>query len=156
MAKHGLLQTPSGERPLPSQLPPCDLRVLIDDTTVYCRHTLVVGKSGIVPAAACRTCDVRTRPCAEPRPVALPDQMPSLARMAWNVAAATAAFVADGAKTVSETEYKARLDICELCDRRRDTRCLECGCRVTLKARGRAFRCPLGKWDQDSHEAAST
>ena len=55
-------------------------------------------------------------------------------------------FVADGLKTVSKQEYEARLKICDACDQRRGNRCLVCGCRLSLKARGRAFQCPLGKW----------
>jgi hypothetical protein len=75
---------------------------------------------------------------------------PPLHRQAWNLARALADFVADGMKTVSEEEYQARLEICDGCDQRRGNRCLKCGCRLTLKARGRAFRCPLDKWPVSS------
>jgi hypothetical protein len=74
------------------------------------------------------------------------DAMPPISRQAWNLANALAAFVADGFRTVETAEYRARLDICDRCERRRSNRCLECGCRVTLKARGRVFQCPIGKW----------
>jgi len=73
---------------------------------------------------------------------------PSLARQAWNLARSLAEFVADGCKTVSETEYRERLEICDACKYRRDTRCMKCGCRLALKARGRAFRCLAGKWPE--------
>lgn len=74
---------------------------------------------------------------------------PPLGRQAWNLTRSLAAFVADGCRTVSERQYRRRLETCDGCDRRRGNRCLECGCRLSLKARGRAFACPLGKWPRD-------
>jgi len=72
--------------------------------------------------------------------------MPSLRRQAWNLATSLAAFVSDGLKLVDADEYKRRLEICDGCDRRSGGRCSKCGCNLAIKARGRAFRCPLGKW----------
>ena len=85
---------------------------------------------------------------AEEREVGVPQsQRPlGLARQAWNLAASLASFVADGCKRVTEQEYKTRLEICDACDQRHGNRCLKCGCRLSLKARGRAFQCPLNKW----------
>lgn len=71
---------------------------------------------------------------------------PSLSRQAWNLARSLADFVADGLRTVTADQYRQRLEICDTCDRRRGNRCMVCGCRLSLKARGRAFRCPLDKW----------
>jgi len=71
---------------------------------------------------------------------------PSLARQAWNLARSLADFVADGCKTLGESEYRRRLEICDTCPLRRGNRCLKCGCRLSLKARGRAFKCPENKW----------
>ncbi len=71
---------------------------------------------------------------------------PPLMRQAWNLAGALTNFVADGCRTVTTDEYRQRLEICHKCDQRRGNRCMKCGCRLSLKARGRAFRCPLGKW----------
>lgn len=65
---------------------------------------------------------------------------------AWNLAGALSAFVADGLRTVDESQYEARLQICNACPQRRHDTCTRCGCRLSLKARGRAFVCPLGKW----------
>ena len=76
----------------------------------------------------------------------VPSRLPSLPRQAWNLATALAGFAADGFRTVDVEMYRARLTICDTCDRRRGNRCLECGCRLSLKARGRAFHCPLDKW----------
>jgi hypothetical protein len=71
---------------------------------------------------------------------------PSLMRRTWNLAGSLASFLADGCKTLTKEEYQARLEVCDTCDQRRGNRCLKCGCRLSLKARGRAFQCPLNKW----------
>ena len=71
---------------------------------------------------------------------------PPLLRQAWNLATSLADFVADGCQTVTTQEYRQRLEICDACEQRRGNRCLKCGCRLSLKARGRAFQCPEGKW----------
>ncbi len=73
-------------------------------------------------------------------------KMPPLARQAWNLIRSLADFVADGCTTVDAEQYRRRLEICDTCERREGNRCAVCGCRLSLKARGRAFRCPLGKW----------
>lgn len=77
-----------------------------------------------------------------------PKRMPSLMQQAWNLAHSLSEFVADGLKTVTEEQYRQRLEICDGCDRRVKNRCLECGCYLTMKARGRAFKCPKGKWPE--------
>ena len=56
------------------------------------------------------------------------------------------AFVGDGLALVDDTEYRRRLDVCRTCDRRAGKRCTACGCWIGLKARGRAFTCPLARW----------
>ena len=71
---------------------------------------------------------------------------PGLLEKAWNLATATAAFVADGCHTVDKSEYAARLAVCDTCDQRQDNWCLACGCNLAFKAHGRAMQCPLGKW----------
>jgi uncharacterized protein DUF6171 len=75
-----------------------------------------------------------------------PPKPPPLVRQAWNLARSLADFVADGCKTVTAEEYQSRLEICDSCDHRRSNRCMKCGCRLSLKAQGRAFKCPAGKW----------
>lgn len=77
---------------------------------------------------------------------AIQNPAPGLVAQAWNLAASVAAFVADGCRTVEATEYARRLKICDGCDRRTGNRCLACGCNLSIKAAGRAMRCPLGKW----------
>jgi len=84
---------------------------------------------------------------APPDSARAPNQKPpSLARQAWNLARSLADFVADGCKTVTPEQYQARLEICDGCDHRRNNRCMKFGCRLSLKAQGRAFKCPEAKW----------
>jgi hypothetical protein len=64
------------------------------------------------------------------------------------LARSLALFVADGLQTLAVDDYERRLEICEGCERRRGNRCLECGCNLAWKARGKAFACPLGKWPE--------
>ena len=71
---------------------------------------------------------------------------PGGTRQLWNAAVALTQFVADGCQTIPAADYRARLEICESCDRQQNGRCLECGCWLSLKARGRAWHCPLDKW----------
>ena len=78
--------------------------------------------------------------------VAPPQRMPSLARQAWNLAESLASFVADGCHLVTAEQYRQRLEICDVCEARRENRCMVCGCRLSLKSRGRAFQCPLNRW----------
>lgn len=75
-----------------------------------------------------------------------PTSPPSLPRQMWNLTASLAAFAADGLKCVSCEEYAARLAICDACEHRHDNKCKLCGCRLSVKAKGRAFQCPAGKW----------
>jgi len=84
---------------------------------------------------------------------------PSVIQMAWNFTEAIAQFAADvrthglhGA-FVDRDEYRRRLEICDQCippsGYRLGNRCSHqaCGCFLVAKARGRAWRCPVGKWD---------
>ena len=80
-------------------------------------------------------------------------EFPSLPRQAWNLARALTDFVADGCHAVSHEEYRQRLEICDSCPQRRGNRCRQCGCRLSLKARGRAFQCPLEKWPTPQEDA---
>lgn len=87
--------------------------------------------------------------------VAANQKMPSMPRRAWNFSKALASFVADGCKTVEKEEYRRRLTICSGCDRRSGGGCKKCGCNLALKAKGRAWKCPLGKWDPPAAIAVS-
>ena len=77
--------------------------------------------------------------------------MPPVLRQAWNLAVSLKDFVMDGLTTVSRNEYEARLQICDSCNHRQDDRCLRCGCHLSVKARGRAFKCPAGLWEREKN-----
>jgi len=78
------------------------------------------------------------------------DGSPSLARKAWNLATALAEFAVDGFQTVDAIQYEARLTACDGCDRRLEGVCQACGCRIQIKARGRVWQCPLGRWPEQT------
>lgn len=50
------------------------------------------------------------------------------------------------ARNVPEDEYSRRMEICNGCDRKQGDQCLQCGCRLSVKARWESEACPLGKW----------
>jgi hypothetical protein len=75
-------------------------------------------------------------------------KFPPVHRQAWNLITSLAAFVADGFKTVTHEVYVARLNVCDTCSHRYGNRCRLCGCGLTAKAKGRAFKCPARKWEQ--------
>ncbi|HEY3969456.1 MAG TPA: DUF6171 family protein [Planctomycetaceae bacterium] len=80
---------------------------------------------------------------------AAPDpSAPGILKKMWNVATSLAAFVADGCTTVTTEQYEARLKICDGCQWRSNNSCRKCGCNLALKAHGRAFKCPIGKWPE--------
>lgn len=66
-----------------------------------------------------------------------------------------AAFALDGMAMVDATEYDRRLTICDACKHRSGSSCSICGCRLALKAKGRAFSCPLGRWTSAASPPAS-
>jgi len=80
---------------------------------------------------------------------------PPVARQAWNLARSLKDFVFDGMKTVTEEQYEERLAVCDDCPdkMRQGNRCMQCGCQLHLKARGRAFQCPLNHWPKITNEA---
>ena len=137
-------------------LPSCDLRITTDIAGKYfCRHSAVKVSGFLVPGSACVSCPVRLIPCDSPRDIPSGEELerlssetasPSLVTMAWNFAVAVRDFVADGCTTVSNEVYEHRLEICDECDQRVGHSCKKCGCQLALKARGRAFECPLSKW----------
>jgi hypothetical protein len=73
-------------------------------------------------------------------------ELPPLATQAANLFQSVVAFVGDGCGIVDDATYRRRLEICSTCDRRTGKRCTACGCWINVKARGRAFRCPIGRW----------
>jgi hypothetical protein len=43
---------------------------------------------------------------------------------------------------------RARLEICEPCDKYVNGRCAECGCVLALKVRFAHMECPIGRWGE--------
>jgi uncharacterized HAD superfamily protein/orotate phosphoribosyltransferase-like protein len=76
--------------------------------------------------------------------------MPCTSQKAWNLASSIGDFISDGFKLASTDEYERRLKICDGCDARTGNKCVVCGCNLSGKARGRAFNCPVGKWNTNS------
>ncbi len=74
-------------------------------------------------------------------------EMPPLATQASNLFQSVVAFVGDGCGIVDDAQYRQRLEICRTCDRCTGNRCAACGCWINVKARGRVFRCPIGRWE---------
>jgi hypothetical protein len=72
--------------------------------------------------------------------------LPPVTTQAADLFHSVVAFVGDGCALVDDAEYRGRLEVCHTCDRRAGRRCTECGCWIGVKARGRAFICPLGRW----------
>lgn len=77
-----------------------------------------------------------------------PNPPPPVRKQLWDLTKSLAAFVSDGLKLVSKEEYRDRLEVCDGCEHRRNTRCNKCGCSLALKARGRAFECPENRWPE--------
>lgn len=135
------------------ELGSCAYRVHLDDPEkYYCLHSSVHINGNIVNNAICRYCQERTTECNDPRPTpAISDLATiveaSFAKKIWNFGAAVTAFVSDGMKLVDEETYAARMAVCESCEFRSNNHCAQCGCMLALKASGRAFKCPVGKWE---------
>ncbi len=81
-----------------------------------------------------------------PKPEGGTPAFPPLRTQAAGLFDSLAAFVGDGFALVDDAEYRRRLTVSHACDRRVGRRCAECGCWIGVKARGRAFRCPLDRW----------
>lgn len=144
-------------------IPSCDYRIATKkDGTYFCRHTRVRSAGSLVTGNICRTCQWCQKPCAQPRPVPAdplerraddqPQRPPPMLRRVWSLATALKDFVADGLATVTAEQYEERLKICDGCDQRNGNWCAKCGCSLSVKARGRAFQCPLDKWPSADEE----
>jgi len=66
--------------------------------------------------------------------------------MAWDLTKSLAAFAADRFRTVDADEYQQRLAVCDGCEERDGARCGVCHCYVAVKAKGKVWHCPVGKW----------
>lgn len=82
--------------------------------------------------------DPRVKPAKPAKP-----KMPSIPKEAWNLATSIAKFIVRPGFVTKEA-YEVRLNICNTCEARNAKRCSECGCFITIKAKGRAWTCD--KW----------
>lgn len=65
-----------------------------------------------------------------------------IVRKAWNYAQAVAAHRLAGSPSVTEIEFRERLEECEACELRIDDECGACGCPIDAKAKWREQTCP--------------
>lgn len=96
-------------------------------------------------------------PTPTPAPIQLPDEMPSLREMAFNLVGAgkdvIAGAITNGAIMASDEIAKTRWDICFDCEffvkHVSDVymyRCSKCGCGMRVKVRLAAMKCPINRW----------
>jgi hypothetical protein len=64
----------------------------------------------------------------------------------FNFAKAVANHAKNNFKNVDEKILSDRLSICKDCDKNKNSRCLECGCFINIKASWESEKCPLEKW----------
>ena len=88
--------------------------------------------------------------CGPPPEPRHPDDVeyPPLRTQVKNFLTAMAQFAGDGFKTTDAETFDRRVAICQACDTfdRAAGRCRECGCYGKLKAKGKVWTCPKGKW----------
>jgi hypothetical protein len=137
-------------------LPSCEFRKCTDvDHHFVCLHNRVRVAGGRVTSEVCKNCTARILP-AIPHSSSTTNthsqttrrSRPNHAQRAWNLAASVRDFISDGCRTVSKDEFEERLKVCDSCEFRNANSCTQCGCRLNLKARGRAFRCPVNRWPE--------
>ena len=73
---------------------------------------------------------------------------PSFMQMAMSASRALARFAASGFEAVAEPTHGARVQACESCRYRSETRCVLCGCFYDKKAWLPLEDCPIGRWPE--------
>lgn len=132
-----------------SELPRCRHREEVGEGRWRCAHPQlrVDGGVDLRTCIECRAAGVFCdKPAVDMATHVMRNKMPHLLSRVWNLTRALGAFVQDGARTVDKAQYARRLARCDACPERWNDDCKICGCRLSLKARGRAFTCPLGHW----------
>ena len=71
---------------------------------------------------------------------------PTVLGMAASFAGSMAKFAASGFKRVDEQSHRLRVDQCDPCSYRKESRCMLCGCFFTKNAWLPHEDCPIGKW----------
>ena len=76
-------------------------------------------------------------------------KLPPLHKQVTSFVTSIARFAADGFRVVDGPEFDRRVAICEACELfiHELGRCSKCGCFGKVKARGKVWTCPEGKWD---------
>lgn len=133
-----------------SELPKCMHRGdNLPNGRLVCRHPQLAVPDGVDQATCdeCRAAGVFfNQPPRDMTPHIMRNKRPHLLSRVWNLSRSLKAFVDDGFTTVDKAQYARRMALCNACDQRWNDDCKICGCRLSWKARGRAFACPLGKW----------
>lgn len=77
-----------------------------------------------------------------------PKELPPLGEQVIGFLTSMAAFFGDGCKLTDTEEFNRRVEICSGCRFfiHESGRCSECGCCGKLKALGKVWKCPKGKW----------
>ena len=137
-----------------ADLPKCKHRgTLVRPGWYTCAHPQVLTPEG-ADAETCRICFNAGVFCdkdpIEPKKEVTRSSNRQFWSKPWNLLKSMRDFVADGCRTLSLEDYRARLMVCTYCDKRERNTCSICGCHLNLKARGRAFKCPLDKWPKAS------
>jgi len=133
-----------------SKLPKCMHRgAPLENERWECHHPQLAVPDG-VDARTCDECRAAGLFCNKPprdlQPQIIRNKRPHLLSRVWNLARSLKAFADDGFTTVDKAQYERRMRLCHECPQRWNDDCKICGCRLSLKARGRAFSCPLGRW----------
>ena len=146
---------PHADRTAPFERPPhCRHRgAEVRPGWVVCSHPHVLAPEG-ADLETCRIC-FEAGVFFDEHPIADHRQVKRSANRAlwskpWNLVKSMRDFVADGCRTLSLEDYRARLMVCTYCPERDRNTCSICGCHLNLKARGRAFRCPRDRWPPPS------
>lgn len=71
---------------------------------------------------------------------------PTLTDQIWDISKAVIGFVADGFKFVNKETYTDRLNTCNICPLRRNTRCGLCNCFIVALAKLQSNACKNGSW----------
>ncbi len=117
-----------------------------------CPSIRVNAPDGLVSKGTCEGCFVPGELAKGNRPAERPlPKLPGLWTRAKSLGKALVAFAMSGFSTVSKSEYARRIGICKRCEFRipKPNQCGACGCFLAGKARGKAWKCTIGRWDED-------
>ena len=67
-------------------------------------------------------------------------------KMVKNFSEEVVKFVAAGAPIVTKEVFKERLEICNNCEHLSGSKCLKCGCQMSVKCKWGTAKCPIDKW----------